>query len=85
MAEHSHPAAHCGAVERQVAPEDRPLTALQGHQPGTQPQQGGLARSVGTAQEQDLAARHRQRRPGEGRETAQYRHGVAEVDDGIHG
>jgi len=72
-------------VGAQVVAEHPRLAADHRHEPGQGAQDRGLACAVGPAEEDDVAARHVEVDPGERRESSEQRHGVAEVDDRLHG
>jgi sortase A len=58
MAEETHMAAHRHTVERQIVAEHLSLATLDREEPGTHPEQRGLAGSVRALQEQDLPSGH---------------------------
>ena len=80
MAEQADARADQLALGGQVEAEHGAAAALERQQPGAQPQQAGLAGTVGTAQQDDLAHPHRERGAGERREPAQHGDRVAQYD-----
>ena len=85
VAEQTDLGAHRPRLGHQIDAEHDGLALADGHQPGEGPQQRGLPRPVRPAHEQDLAAAHVERHAGERREPTEQRHGIAKVDDRLHG
>jgi len=73
------------AVRGQVDAEDGPRPGFEPEQAGTEPQQRGLARTVGTLEQDDLTRRDLEVEAGKGREGAEESDGLIEAYDGIHG
>ncbi len=85
MAEEPDAAAHRPGLGRQGVAEHDRLAPHRRDQPRQDAQQRGLACTVRTAEEDDLAAHHVQVDAGECGESPEQRDGGAEVDDRLHG
>jgi hypothetical protein len=80
MTDQTHVTAYGITLGRQVVSEHARVSAFDGHETGTGPQQRGLASPVRPAQQDDLATIDRERRTGQGRKRAEHHHDVAHVD-----
>ena len=85
MGQQADPATDPAAVVAQVVAEHPRLALDDGHQTGAAAQEGGLARSVGALQQDDLAPVDGEVGAGEGREPTDQRDGPTEVDGRLHG
>ena len=79
------PPAHSPAVTPEIDPEHHRFAARHREQPGTDPQQAGLARAVRALHQDHLARRDVEVDAGECGEAAQESDGCTEADGGCHG
>lgn len=84
MSQQTHPGAHLLALGAYVETQHPGPTPAEGDQTGQHPQQGGLTRTVGSADQHDLMAGHGEIGTGQGREPSQHCHGVVHLDGGMH-
>ena len=84
VAEEADASAHRPRIASEIASEDDRLAGRHVRQPGTEPQQGGLAGAVGASDEDDLTRRDVEVDSGERGEAPEQRDRRAKVDDGVH-
>ena len=85
MAEEPDVTPHGGVVGGEVDPEHAGVAGGDRQKAGAGPEQAGLARTIGTEDQDDLPGLDREIDTGKGGEAAGECDGSAELDDGGHG